>query len=204
MRATWAGTSVVVKHAIRPIFLKMEGTEPQEDEDEERNLDETAALELEFVHEVQMLREMRHPNIVLFMGVTFGEKDPGTGQRAMYIVQELVRGGSLVNILQLKEKRITWGARIKMALEIAGAISYMHDRNMLHRDLKCENILLETLSSSSLTTEETLANLRDTSQEISAESNTVRCKVAEYVFCVLFPSSSPVVACLTTFFFNVL
>lgn len=124
----------MLKRAIRPVYLTPDGSERRVPAEPEAKLDEVAALEREFVHEVEMLRGMRHPSVVLFMGITFGPRsnvnggsskgndakqgNQNAGRREMYIVQEFVRGGSLVSLLQNKEKKITWGARIKMALEV--------------------------------------------------------------------------------------
>lgn len=59
------------------------------------------------------------------------------------LVQEYVSGGSLSWILQNKAIELLWPARVKMALEIAQALLFLHSRNILHRDLKAENVLVE-------------------------------------------------------------
>eukprot|EP01116_Phalansterium_solitarium_P025268 TRINITY_DN9572_c0_g1_i2.p1 TRINITY_DN9572_c0_g1~~TRINITY_DN9572_c0_g1_i2.p1 ORF type:complete len:248 (+),score=33.33 TRINITY_DN9572_c0_g1_i2:90-833(+) len=94
--------------------------------------------EAEFGREVMLLKSLRHPFVVLFMGVS---KGPTAG--SMLIVQEYVRGGSLFNLLQDKTRSIPWGARIKMAMEVSQALSYLHDHSVLHRDLKAENVLID-------------------------------------------------------------
>jgi len=91
----------------------------------------------DFEHEVNMLKCMRHPNVVLFMGIS---RDTDAGH--MYIVQEFVQGGSLLSKLQ-KNKNISWNERTRMALEIARSLMYLHGRSCMHRDLKCENILID-------------------------------------------------------------
>lgn len=59
------------------------------------------------------------------------------------LVQEYVSGGSLHKILQ-SSIELLWPTRVKMALEIAQALLFLHSRNILHRDLKAENVLIET------------------------------------------------------------
>lgn len=59
------------------------------------------------------------------------------------LVQEYVSGGSLHRILQNKAIELLWPTRVKMALEIAQALLFLHSRNILHRDLKAENVLVE-------------------------------------------------------------
>ena len=51
----------------------------------------------EFDREVAMLKLLRHPNIVLFMGVSETETD-------YYIIQEFVSGGGMNNLVR-KERR---------------------------------------------------------------------------------------------------
>jgi serine/threonine protein kinase len=62
---------------------------------------------------------------------------------SVMLVQEYVSGGSLHKILQNKSIELLWPARVKMALEIAQALLFLHSRNILHRDLKAENVLIE-------------------------------------------------------------
>lgn len=60
------------------------------------------------------------------------------------LVQEYVSGGSLHRILQNKAIELLWPTRVRMALEIAQALLFLHSRNVLHRDLKAENVLIES------------------------------------------------------------
>lgn len=62
---------------------------------------------------------------------------------SVMLIQEYVSGGSLHRILQNKAIELLWPARVKMALEIAQALLFLHSRNILHRDLKAENVLIE-------------------------------------------------------------
>ena len=125
----------------------------------------------EFDHEVRMLRSLRHPLIVLFMGISH------TKSGHLYIVQEFVSGGSLLTLLQKKDIPIAWLARIKMSVEISEALSYLHARGVIHRDLKAENILLERPMAD---------DLEDSQLEIE-----YRCKVADFGLATLLkPTSS--------------
>lgn len=89
----------------------------------------------DFLHEVQIMKNLRHPNIVLWMGV---QHDTEKGE--LSIVTEFVPNGTLSTFL--KNKKSSWSTRVSMALEIANALGYLHDRRILHRDLKSENVLL--------------------------------------------------------------
>merc|ERR1712137_43717 len=86
-------------------------------------------------HECNVLRGLRHPNVVLFIGVQ--EQDG-----KLYIIEEFVEGGALLNKLQ-QEPNIPWKERLAMTIEIAQGLLYIHKKNILHRDLKSENVLLD-------------------------------------------------------------
>jgi serine/threonine protein kinase len=84
----------------------------------------------EFMNEINILRELDHPNIIQLFEV-FKKR------RKMWIVMELCTGGDLT-------KRMNAMTEMNVAIvmkQILQAISYMHNRNVCHRDIKLENIL---------------------------------------------------------------
>ncbi|XP_049848484.1 LIM domain kinase 2-like [Schistocerca gregaria] len=89
-----------------------------------------------FHHEASILRSLRHPLIVLWMGVCrCGDK--------FYLIQEYVSMGSLHSILTNHSIELSWAVCSKMALEISQATLFLHRKGILHRDLKAENVLVE-------------------------------------------------------------
>ncbi len=71
-----------------------------------------------------------HPNIV-------GLKDVFTDQLHVYIVMELMRGGELLE--RLKQKHSFSEAEASIIFkQLVSAMSYMHEKNVVHRDLKPE------------------------------------------------------------------
>lgn len=70
------------------------------------------------VHTYSLSRALKHPNIVLFMGVA---RDPSTS--SMYIVQELVNGGSLSALLGNHANELVLEDRLQCSL----FPSYHHD-----------------------------------------------------------------------------
>uniref|UniRef100_A0A0E0K0K0 non-specific serine/threonine protein kinase n=1 Tax=Oryza punctata TaxID=4537 RepID=A0A0E0K0K0_ORYPU len=94
----------------------------------------------EFLREVAIMKSLRHPNIVLFMGAV-------TQPPNLSIVTEYLSRGSLYRILHkhgarenLDEKR-----RLSMAFDVAKGMNYLHKRNppIVHRDLKSPNLLVD-------------------------------------------------------------
>ena len=90
--------------------------------------------------QVAMLRALKHPNIVLYMGIVKLKEDQ------FGIVQEYVRGGSLRHALSDTKRKLSWGLRLSLLQDIAQGLVYLHTQRVLHRDLKAENVLLEPLS----------------------------------------------------------
>lgn len=92
----------------------------------------------EFIREIRIMRRMKHPNVVLFIGAV-------TRPPNLSIVTEYLPRGSLFRILhrpncQLEERR-----RLKMALDVAKGMNYLHTSMpiIVHRDLKSPNLLVD-------------------------------------------------------------
>ena len=91
----------------------------------------------EFIKEIEVLHGLRHPNIVLYMGVAFD------CEHHYYMVTEYVSRGSLFSILHQKKVRLDEEKTYSIAKQIAIAMSYLHRQNILHCDLKSQNILIK-------------------------------------------------------------
>ena len=92
-----------------------------------------------FIEECHMLKNLRHPNILLFMGA--GTKGP-----SYYIVTEFCDSGNLFELLHhYSNYELSWEERRRIALEIARGMNYLHSFQppIVHRDLKSMNVLLD-------------------------------------------------------------
>ncbi|KAI7817186.1 kinase-like domain-containing protein [Gamsiella multidivaricata] len=88
-----------------------------------------------FRREVDILKESRHPNIVQFMGICKRKK-------RVYIITEFLPLGNLRRWIQDETKEFGWDTRISFAIDISLALAYLHHKNIIHRDLKGENLLI--------------------------------------------------------------
>ncbi|CAA2962981.1 serine threonine- kinase EDR1 [Olea europaea subsp. europaea] len=96
-----------------------------------------AALD-EFKREVLIMRNLRHPNVVLFMGAV-------TRPPNLSIVTEFLPRGSLYRIIHRPHCQIDEKRRIKMALDVAKGMNCLHTSKptIVHRDLKSPNLLVD-------------------------------------------------------------
>ncbi|XP_042509087.1 serine/threonine-protein kinase EDR1-like isoform X2 [Macadamia integrifolia] len=92
----------------------------------------------EFRSEVRIMRRLRHPNVVLFMGAV-------TRPPNLSIVTEFLPRGSLYRILHRPNCQIDEKRRIKMALDVAKGMNCLHASTptVVHRDLKSPNLLVD-------------------------------------------------------------
>ncbi|KAF0503045.1 kinase-like protein [Gigaspora margarita] len=91
----------------------------------------------DFIYELKLLKSVsNHPNIISFYGVT---KD-NNGNFNMIL--EYANEGTLREYLMTNFAKLQWTDKLYMAKEIALSLLFLHDNNIIHRDLHSKNILI--------------------------------------------------------------
>ncbi|XP_011300036.1 serine/threonine-protein kinase MARK2 isoform X5 [Fopius arisanus] len=86
--------------------------------------------------EVRIMKMLDHPNIVKLFQVIETEK-------TLYLVMEYASGGEVFDYLVLHGRMKEKEARAKFR-QIVSAVQYCHQKKIIHRDLKAENLLLDS------------------------------------------------------------
>ncbi|VAI84553.1 unnamed protein product [Triticum turgidum subsp. durum] len=117
-RGEWHGTEVAVKK-----FLQQ---------------DISSDILEELKAEVRIMKRLRHPNVVLFMGAV-------TRIPNLSILTEFLPRGSLFRLIRRPNNQLDERKRIRMALDVARGMNYLHNCTpvVVHRDLKSPNLLVD-------------------------------------------------------------
>ncbi|KAF3456102.1 hypothetical protein FNV43_RR00746 [Rhamnella rubrinervis] len=94
----------------------------------------------QFMNEVEILARLRHQNLVSLYGCTTRRS------RELLLVYEYIPNGTVADHLhgeRAKPKEMPWSTRMNIAIETAAALSYLHASDVVHRDVKTNNILLD-------------------------------------------------------------
>lgn len=117
-RGIWKGTEVAIK-----ILLEQDLTE--------ENMED-------FCNEISLLSRLRHPNVILFLGAC-------TKPPHLSMVTEYMEMGSLYHLIHTsgQGKKFSWRRRLKMLRDICRGMMCIQRMNIVHRDLKSANCLVD-------------------------------------------------------------
>lgn len=87
----------------------------------------------ELMREARLMRNLDHINVVKFYGVA-------AGAEPLYVIMELADGGALDSALA--KQHFPMIKKYEMILQAACGLSYIHEKNLLHRDVAARNCLL--------------------------------------------------------------
>ena len=93
-------------------------------------------LQRRFQLECLLLSEIKHPNIVQYLGTY---KDPDSG--SMVLLMELL-DENLTRFLDRSVRHLQYSVQVDICHDIALAVAYLHSNNLIHRDLSSNNVLM--------------------------------------------------------------
>ncbi|GLJ04699.1 hypothetical protein SUGI_0001520 [Cryptomeria japonica] len=116
----WKGSDVAIKRIKASCFA-----------------DRASELIADFWKEARILGQLHHPNVVAFYGIV---RDGPDGTLAT--VTEYMVNGSLKQVLHKKDRTIDRRKRLIIARDAAFGMEYLHEKKIVHFDLKCDNLLV--------------------------------------------------------------
>ncbi|KAH7517506.1 hypothetical protein FEM48_Zijuj09G0072100 [Ziziphus jujuba var. spinosa] len=119
----WRGTDVAIKRIKKSCFAGRSS--------------EQERLTKDFWREAQILSNLHHPNVVAFYGVV----PDGTGGTLATVTEYMVNG-SLRHVLLKKDRSLDRRKKLIIAMDAAFGMEYLHSKNIVHFDLKCDNLLV--------------------------------------------------------------
>lgn len=119
----WRGSDVAIKKIKKTCFSGRSS--------------EQERLAQDFWREAQILSNLHHPNVVAFYGVV-----PDGAGGTLATVTEFMANGSLRNVLIKKDKSLDRRKKLIIAMDAAFGMEYLHSKNIVHFDLKCDNLLV--------------------------------------------------------------
>ncbi|TQD95962.1 hypothetical protein C1H46_018449 [Malus baccata] len=119
----WRGTDVAIKRIKKSCFAGRSS--------------EQERLTKDFWREAQILSALHHPNVVAFYGVV-----PDGAGGTLATVTEYMVNGSLRHALLKKDRSLDRRRKLIIAMDAAFGMEYLHSKNIVHFDLKCDNLLV--------------------------------------------------------------
>jgi serine/threonine-protein kinase len=96
-------------------------------------LSSTKAAE-RFEREAEILKQLKHPNIVRLFG-------HGKHQKMPYYAMEYVEGQTLAQILE-QRGRLPWEEVVRLGRQLCAALQHAHEQGIIHRDVKPSNLMV--------------------------------------------------------------
>ncbi|KAL6639361.1 hypothetical protein ACP70R_023091 [Stipagrostis hirtigluma subsp. patula] len=126
----------------------------------------------EFAQEVYIMKKVRHKNVVQFIGAC-------TRPPILCIVTEFMHGGSIFDFLYNKRGSFQLPDVLRVASDVSKGMNYLHQINIIHRDLKTANLLMDDQVVK--VADFGVARVKDQSGVMTAETGTYRWMAPEVI-----------------------
>eukprot|EP00884_Botryococcus_braunii_P004692 jgi/Botrbrau1/14223/Bobra.0254s0012.1 len=127
----------------------------------------------EFLQEVAMMRKARHKNIVQMIGAHMGPD-------RKLIVFEYMSGGSVHDWIR-RQPEVPLSAVMEIAIGVANGMAYLHSMNIIHRDLKAANLLIDSEHKIVKVSDFGVARIVDEINVMTSETGTYRWMAPEVI-----------------------
>ena len=97
---------------------------------------QSPTIQRRFVQECELLQSLKHPNVVQYLGVTLDL------QSGLPILLMELLDGNLTDFLEHSDGPIAYHIQVNLWHDIALALTYLHSKHIIHRDLSGNNVLL--------------------------------------------------------------
>eukprot|EP01062_Namystynia_karyoxenos_P014009 TRINITY_DN1503_c0_g1_i2.p1 TRINITY_DN1503_c0_g1~~TRINITY_DN1503_c0_g1_i2.p1 ORF type:complete len:766 (+),score=189.24 TRINITY_DN1503_c0_g1_i2:137-2434(+) len=92
-----------------------------------------------YVREIELMRSLDHPNIVKYYFASYEEAD-----QLINLFMEYVPGGSLARLVRQMDDVLGEDQARAYTVQILHGLQYLHGHNIIHRDIKGDNVLIDT------------------------------------------------------------
>ncbi|KAJ7966923.1 putative Protein kinase [Quillaja saponaria] len=133
----------------------------------------SANIKREFAQEVHILSKVQHKNVVKFIGAC-------TQPPSLFIVTEYMSGGSMYDLLHKEKVVLTLPSLLKVAIDVSKGMNYLHLNDIIHRDLKAANLLVDENGVVKVA-DFGVARVQDQSGIMTAETGTYRWMAPEVI-----------------------
>ena len=122
-----------------------------------------------FKQECRILRQLKHPCIVQFLGVL---EDPRPHSRRRPILLMELMEVSLTHFLESRQRDLPYHFQVNITFDITSALDYLHGNGIQHRDLSSNNILLTASGTRAKITDFGMSKMVDINPRMSRNKQT--------------------------------
>ncbi|KAI5392697.1 hypothetical protein KIW84_060028 [Lathyrus oleraceus] len=126
----------------------------------------------EFSQEIFILSKVQHKNVIKFIGACTKPN--------FHLVTEYMSGGNMYDFLHIQKSVLTLPSLLKVAIDVSQGVKYLHQNNIIHRDLKTANLLMDEKGVVKVA-DFGVARLQDQSGIMTAETGTYRWMAPEVI-----------------------